>query len=144
MWGKILRCWGNVPAVLKVNLKVWFWVILLAELKTPAVSLVTVWGASEVFSHSTCIPTLMESVAGWKEYFPFCSTIFTLTTVGVGVGVGLGAVVGVGVGVGCVVAVGVEAVVVPPPPHAAKRRATTSAKERYPQSDRVRLANHPR
>jgi serine acetyltransferase len=70
--------------------------------------------------------------------------IFTLATFGVEVGVGLGAVVGDGVGVGCVVAVGVEAVVVPPPPHAAKSRATISAKERYAQSDRVRLANDER
>jgi len=85
---------------------------------------------------------LMESVAGWKEYFPFCSTIFTLATVDVWVGVGLGAVVGVGVG--CDGAVGVEAVVVPPPPHAANSRATMSAKERYAQSDRVRLANDAR
>jgi hypothetical protein len=122
--------------VLKVNLKVWFWVILLVEPKVPAASLVTVWGASEVFNHSTCVPTLIVSVAGWKEYFPFCSMIFTLATFGVEVGVGLGAVVGDGVGV--------EAVVVPPPPHAAKSRATISAKERYAQSDRVRLANDER
>jgi hypothetical protein len=131
--------------VLKVNLKVWFWVILLVEPKVPAASLVTVWGASEVFNHSTCVPTLIVSVAGWKEYFPFCSMIFTLATFGVEVGVGVGAVVGDGVGVGCVVAVGVEAVVVPPPPpHAAKSRATIIAKERYAQSGRVRLANDAR
>ena len=120
-------------------MKVWFWVILAGEPKTAAVSLVTVCGASEVLVHITCVPTLMLSVAGWKEYLPFCSMIFTMATVGVGVG--LGTVVGVGVGE---VAVGVEVVVVPPPPQAAKRKAATSANERYPQSDRVRLANDAR
>jgi len=125
----------------KVNLKVWFCVILLGEPKTPAVSLVTVWGASEVLSHTTCVPTLIVSVAGWKEYFSFASTIFTVTTVGVGVGVGLGGDVGVGVAVGGVVAVGVEVVAVPPPPHAVKRSAAIIANEKNTQDNRTFLAN---
>jgi len=127
--------------VVKVNLKLLFGVTLLGELKAPAISLVTVWGASELFSHTTCVPILTVSVAGWKEYISFFSTIFTMITVGLGVGVGLGCKVGVGVGVGCEVAAGVEAVVVPPPPHAAKRKAATIASEKNPQSARVRLVN---
>lgn len=121
-------------------MKVWFCVILLGEPKTPALSLVTVWGASEVLSHTTCVPTLIDSVAGWKKYFSFASTIFTVTTVGFGVGVGLGSDVGVGVGVGGVVAVGVEVVAVPPPPHAAKRSAAMIANEKNTQDNRDFLA----
>ena len=124
-----------------MNLKVWFCVILLGEPKTPAVSLVTVWGASEVLSHTTCVPILIVSVAGWKEYFSFASTIFTVTTVGFGVGVGLGGDVGVAVAVGGVVAVGVEVVAVPPPPHAAKRSATIIANDKNIQDNRAFLAN---
>jgi hypothetical protein len=119
----------------------WFWVIFEVEAKTPAVSLVTVWGASEVLSHTTSVPTLIVSVAGWKEYTPFVSTIFTIITVGVGVGVGLGGDVGVGVGVGGVGAVGVEVVAVPPPPHAAKRSAAIIANEKNAKDNRNRLAN---
>jgi hypothetical protein len=125
----------------KVNLKVWFFVTLVVEPKTPAVSLVTVWGASEVLSHTTCVPTLIVSVAGWKEYFSFASTIFTVTTVGVGVGVGLGGDVGVAVGVGGIVAVGVEVVAAPPPPHAATRSAAMIASEKNTQDNRTRPAN---
>jgi hypothetical protein len=77
----------------------------------------------------------MVNVAGWKEYFSFASTIFTVTTCGFGVGVGLGCDVGVGVAVGGVVAVGVEVVVVAPPPHAAKRSATTIANEKNTQDN---------
>jgi hypothetical protein len=121
----------------------WFLAILLGELKTPAVSLVTVWGASEVLSQTTCVPTLIVSVDGWKEYFSFASTIFTVTTVGVGVGVGLGGDVGVGVGVGGVVAVGVEVAAVAPP-HAAKRSAAIIANEKNAQVNRALLANDDR
>ena len=123
-------------------MKVWFCVIFPGEPKTPAVSLVTVWGASEVLSHSTCVPALIESVAGWKEYLPFVSTIFTMTPVEVGVVVELGGDVGVGVAVGCDVAVGVEVVAVPPPPHAATSSAATIANERNAQDNRTRLANN--
>ena len=122
-------------------MKVWFCVIFPGEPKTPAVSLVTVWGASEVLSHSTCVPALIESVAGWKEYLPFVSTIFTMTPVEVGVVVELGGDVGVGVAVGCDVAVGVEVVAVPPPPHAAKRSATIIANDKNIQDNRAFLAN---
>ncbi len=125
-----------------MNLKVWFCVIFPGEPKIPAVSLVTVWGASEVLSQTTCVPALIESVAGWKEYIPFASTIFTVTTTGFGVGVGLGGVVGVGVAVGGVVAVGVAVVAVPLPPHAAKRKAAIIASERYAQNNRARLATN--
>jgi len=125
----------------KVNLKVWFCVIVLGELTTPAVSLVTVWGASVVLSHTTCVPILIDSVAGWKEYFSFCSTIFTITTVDFGVGVGLGVDVGVGVAVGGVVAVGVEVVAVVPPPHAAKKSTAIIANEKNPQDNFAFLAN---
>jgi hypothetical protein len=125
--------------VVKVNLKVWVLPTFPGESKTPAVSLVTVWGASEVLSHTTCVPTLIVSVAGWNEYFSFASTIFTITTVGVGVGVGLGGDVGVGVAVGCVV--GVVVVAVSPPPHAAKSSVATNANEKNAQDNRNRLAN---
>jgi hypothetical protein len=125
----------------KVNLKVWFCVRFPGEPKTPAVSLVTVWAASEVLSHSTCVPALIESVPGWKEYTPFVSIIFTVTTFEVGVGVGLGCDVGVGVAVGGVVAVGVEDVAVLLPPHAAKRSAATIANKRNAQNKRARPAN---
>ena len=124
-----------------MNLKVWFCVRVLGEPKTPDVSLVTVWGASEVLSHSTCVPILIDSVAGWKAYFPFTSTILTVTTVAFAVGVGLGSDVGVGVGVGGVVAVGVVVVSVPPPPHAAKRSAAMIGNEKNTQDNRVFLAN---
>ena len=124
-----------------MNLKVWFCVILLGELKTPDVSLVTVWGASEVLSHSTSVPALMVSVAGWKEYIPFCSTILTVATAGFGVGVGLGVDVGVGVGVGGVVGVGVVVVAVAPPPHAAKKSTAMIANEKNPQDNFVFLTN---
>ena len=120
-------------------MKVWFCVRFPGEPKTPAVSLVTVWAASEVLSHSTCVPALIESVPGWKEYTPFVSIIFAVTTFEVRVGVGLGC--DVGVAVGCNVAVGVEVVVVPPPPQAANRSAATIANKRNAQNKRARLAN---
>ncbi len=94
-----------------------------------------------VLSHSTCVPTLIVSVVGWKEYFSFCSTIFTITTVDFGVEVGLGGIVGVGVGVSGVVAVGVGVEAVPPPPHAATRSAAMSANEINTQDNCVFLAN---
>lgn len=122
-------------------MKVWFCVILLGELKAPAVSLVTVWGASVVLSHTTCVPILIDSVAGWKEYFSFTSTILRVTTVGFVVGVGLGCDVGVGVAVGGVVAVGVEFVVAPPPPHAVKSSVTIIAKEKIPEDNCAFLTN---
>jgi hypothetical protein len=75
--------------VVKVNIKVWFWVRLLGEPKTPEVSLVTVCEASEVFNHFTCVPALIESVAGVKEYTPLFSTIFTIATVEFEVGLWL-------------------------------------------------------
>lgn len=125
-------------------MKVWFLLIFAVELKTPAVSLVTVWGASEVLSHTTCVPTVIVSVAGWKEYCSFASTIFTVTTVGVGVGVGLGGDVGVGVAVGAVVAVGVEVAVVPPPPHADNISAAIIANEKNAPNNRALLANNDR
>jgi hypothetical protein len=80
-------------------------------------------------------------VAGWKEYLPFCSTIFTITTSGFGVGVGLGGDVGVGVGGGGVVAVGVVFVAVAPPPHAAKKSTAIIANEKNPQNNFAFLAN---
>ena len=120
-------------------MKVWFWVMLLDVLNVP-LSLVTVCGASLMLVQMTCIPFLIVKVAGSNMYILFFSTIFTLTTVEVV----LGAVVGVGLGVGCDVAVGVEAVVVPPPPHAAKSRAATSANEKNPHTNRVRLASDER
>jgi len=122
--------------VVKVNMKVWFWVMLLDVLNVP-LSLVTVCGASLVLVHTTCVPVLIVNVAGSNMYLSFFSTIFTLTTA---VGV-LDAVVAVGLGVGCDVAVGVGAVVVPPPPHAAKSRAATSANEKNPHNNRARLAS---
>jgi hypothetical protein len=76
--------------VVKVNVKVWFWVRLPGEPKTPGVSLVTVWEASEVFNHFTCVPALIERVAGVKEYTPLFSTIFTIPTVEFEADVGLG------------------------------------------------------
>ena len=90
--------------------------------------------------HITCVPVLIVSVAGSNMYMLFFSTIFTLTTVAGA----LDAVVAVGLGVGCDVAVGVEAIVVPPPPHAAKSRAATSANEKNPHTNRVRLASDER
>lgn len=128
----------------KVKVKVWFWVRLPGEPKTPALSLVTVWGASEVFTHFTCVPALIESFAGEKEYTPLFSTIFTVPTVELeaDVGLWLGWVVAVAVGaeVGGVVAVGVEVVVVPPPPQATRRKAPMIASGRNLQDIRVRLA----
>ena len=78
---------------------------------------------------------MIVSVAGWKEYFSFASTIFTVTTVGVGVGVGLGGDVGVGVG---------AEVVAVPPPHAAKSRAAAIASERKTQDNFTRWVKEDR
>jgi len=102
---------------------------------------VTVCAASEVLSHTTSVPTLIVSDAGWKEYISFCSTIFTITTTGLGVGVGLGGDVGVGVGVGGVVAVGVEVVADVLPPHAARRSVAMIVNEKNIQGNLVLPAN---
>src|SRR5258708_7796407 len=118
-------------------MKVWFWVRFPVVPKTPAMSLVTVCGASVVLVQTTCVPTLIVSVAGLKAYLSLASTIFTWTTVGVGLGVGC-AVVAVGAGVG------VEVVVVPPPPHAANSRAATVANDSVHQRTRVCLAKDDR
>jgi hypothetical protein len=124
----------------KVFVNVWFWVNEDEEVNAPAVSLVTVWGVSVVFTHFTCVPALIERVAGEKEYFSSFSTIFTVTTLELACDVA----VAVGAEVGCVVAVGEEDVVVPPPPQAAKRKATIIASGRNLQERRVRLVNDDR
>src|SRR2546423_4692395 len=45
------------------------------DLNLPS-SLVTVWGASEVFVHTTVVPFVTVTVSGLKEYFPLFSTMF--------------------------------------------------------------------
>jgi len=44
------------------------------------VSLVTVWGASELLVQTTCPPLGTVMVEGWKEYLLLFSTILTWTT----------------------------------------------------------------
>ena len=97
------------------------------------VSLVTVWGASLLFVHSTVVPLGIVSVAGVKAYLPFCSIICTLLLLAVAV------VVGCKVAVGCEVAVGLGYGVVVPPPQATKRRVAAVANDKATHNHLTRL-----